>query len=272
MFRRAATTAGKLLIGAAGSFQMGAAAVALTDKQLSKKPEWYRHNVLSLEESLKKLSTYTWIESEEVLNEAEENLKQYVDSNNPEILWRLARTLTEKASLIKDEHKKAELLHQAVDYAEKAIKYGGKSAHAFKWYAISACYLRDVDKKAKKCPKLREKINDHLKRATELDKQDPFSLSLLGIHQYHDKNYKEALESFKKAESIKPGFSLTNLSYLGRTQYALGQKSEATESLKKAFNLPIKNKHDGKAKSETKSLLLNKLKQKQEDFEIIEAY
>jgi hypothetical protein len=52
----------------------------------------------------------------------------------------------------------------------------------------------------------------------------------------------------------------------------LGQKNEAAETLKKAFNLPIKNKFDGKAKSDTKSLLINKLSLKPEDFEIKEEY
>lgn len=40
MFRRAAATVGRVVAGV-GAVQLGAAAVALTDKELSKKPEWY---------------------------------------------------------------------------------------------------------------------------------------------------------------------------------------------------------------------------------------
>jgi putative NADH-flavin reductase len=75
MYRRAVTYAAKMVAGA-GSLQLGAAAVALTDKQLNKKPDWYKKEVLALEDSLKRLSTYAYIESEEVLNTAEENFNR----------------------------------------------------------------------------------------------------------------------------------------------------------------------------------------------------
>lgn len=77
MFRRV-LTAGAKLAGGLASVQMGAAAVALTDKQLSKKSEWYQNAVRSLEESLKKLSTYAYIESQETLDNAEAILNKQV--------------------------------------------------------------------------------------------------------------------------------------------------------------------------------------------------
>ena len=108
MFRRAAISASKLIVGV-GSLQIGAAAVALTDKQLSKKPDYYQADVRALEEAFSKLAKYSYIESEgeplvcrliftlsETLNAAEDLLKRFADSNNPEILWRLARAITEK--------------------------------------------------------------------------------------------------------------------------------------------------------------------------------
>lgn len=99
------------------------------------------------------------------------NIFSFVDSNNPEILWRLSRVLAEKAELTKDAKKKSELLHDAVHLAESALKFEGKHgiAQAHKWFAISAVRFAHVDKKAGKCPKLKEKIVTHLKRAVELD-------------------------------------------------------------------------------------------------------
>jgi len=125
-----------------------------------------------------------------------------------------------------------------------------------------------VDKKAKKNCSLPEKISAHLKRSTELDAKDPFAWHLLGHEQYKRKEYKEAISSFQKAESLKPGFSAANLYYLGDSQRLVGSKDEAINTLKKAYNAPIKNKFDGKAKAEAKRILLTKLKQKVEDFEI----
>jgi tetratricopeptide (TPR) repeat protein len=271
MYRRAAVYASKMIAGV-GSLQLGAAAVALTDKQLGKKPEWYKNSVLSLEHSLKTLSKYSYIESEEVLNHAEESLQRFVDLNDPEILWRLARTFAEKAELIKCPKKKSELLHQAVHLAEKAVVSKASSAQAHKWLAISNERLIAVDKKASKNASLPEKIFNHLKRATELDSNDPFTWHLLGVAQYKKKEYKDAIASFQKAESVKPNFSASNLFYLGDSQRLTGSKAEATETLKKAFNTPSKNKFDGKAKSEAKRILTTKLKQKPEDFEINEDF
>lgn len=75
MFRHAFSAGAKLAAGLA-SVQMGAAAVALSDKQLGKKPDWYQSDVRSLEEALKKLSTYQHIENPEILDQAQESLKK----------------------------------------------------------------------------------------------------------------------------------------------------------------------------------------------------
>lgn len=76
MYRRVFAHASKILVGL-GSVQLGAATVALTDKQLSKKPEWYQLDVRALEESIKNLSRYSYIENETTLASAEENLTRF---------------------------------------------------------------------------------------------------------------------------------------------------------------------------------------------------
>jgi len=267
MFRRV-LTAGAKIAGGLASVQMGAAAVALTDKQLSKKSEWYQNAVRSLEESLKKLSTYAYIESKETLDNAEEILNKVHDVENAEILWRLARVLTEKASLSHNHDEQKKLLHDAIKYAKKAVALGDNSAGAHKWYAITVAHLLKVEKLPKSSVnELNSEILKHLKKATELDPKDPFAWHLLGVQEFSNKEYKEAIKHFEKAESIKAGFSAANLFYLGETQRQLGKKTEAIETLKKALLLPVKFKNDGKGKSEAKRVLLTKLKQKAEDIE-----
>uniref|UniRef100_A0AC34R8I0 Regulator of microtubule dynamics protein 1 n=1 Tax=Panagrolaimus sp. JU765 TaxID=591449 RepID=A0AC34R8I0_9BILA len=269
MFRRT-FAAGAKLIGGLASVQMGAAAVALTDKQLSKKPDWYQNGVKTLEESLKKLSTYAFIDSTETLDTAEHILYKVHDIENTELLWRLARVLAEKADMTKNEAEKKKLLHEAAKYAKKAIALepGTGSAGAHKWYAYILCNLLKVEKHCKKDAKqLEEKVLVHLEKAAKLDPKDPFTLHLLGIHLFHNKDYKEAIKNFEKAESIKPNFSAANLYYLGETQRHLGKKAEATATLKKVLTLPTKYKFDSKAKSEAKRTLMVNLKQKLEDIE-----
>jgi tetratricopeptide (TPR) repeat protein len=271
MFRRAFSATAKLATGLA-SVQMGATAVALTDKQLNKKPDWYKNAVLSLEDSLKKLSTYKFIESPETLDHAEQALKKVADFENTEILWRLARVYAEKAELTKNTAEQLKLLKEAASYAKKALSLepSSGSAGAHKWYAIIVCHLLHVDKKVPKnhINDLKADVKKHLERATQIDPKDPFSWFLLGKIYFENKDYKEAINHFEKAEGLRSKFSAANLYYLGECQRHLGKKSEATESLKAALTLSAKNKHDGKAKSEAKRVLLSALKQKAEDIEI----
>uniref|UniRef100_A0A914Z819 Regulator of microtubule dynamics protein 1 n=1 Tax=Panagrolaimus superbus TaxID=310955 RepID=A0A914Z819_9BILA len=270
MFRRAFSVGAKLATGIA-SVQMGAAAVALTDKQLGKKPEYYKNAVLSLESALKHLSTYQFIESEEKLNEAQTILTKVADIENAEILWRLARVLAEKADLTKSADEKKKLLKEAAGYAKKALAIEPSSgcAGAHKWYAIIICQLLHVDTKVpkNKIADLKADIKKHLHRATEIDPKDPFAWYLLGRHYFENKDYKEAINHFEKAEGLKSKFSSANLYYLGECQRHLGKKPDAIETLKAAYLLQSKNKHDGKAKSEAKRILLSTLKQKVEDIE-----
>lgn len=67
MFKRALSSAFSIRVG---SVAAAAAGVALTDKELSKKPEWYKDAVLKLENSLKKTGKYRPIGSRETLDNA----------------------------------------------------------------------------------------------------------------------------------------------------------------------------------------------------------
>ncbi|KHN83250.1 hypothetical protein Tcan_11112 [Toxocara canis] len=70
-FRKVNTLERRRLLASFAGLQLGAATVvALTDKQLLKKPEWYQHAVLRLEKTLKQTSKYGYIQSEEILDEA----------------------------------------------------------------------------------------------------------------------------------------------------------------------------------------------------------
>ncbi|TKR61230.1 hypothetical protein L596_028370 [Steinernema carpocapsae] len=263
MFRRVLTSASKLVAGVA-SVQVAATAVTISDADLKKKPEWYQHAVASLEESLKKLSTYAYIESEETLQAAEDVLHRVLDQNNVDILWRYARILVEQAELSKCPKKKLELLHEAKTYAKKAlaIEPAKGSAGAHKWYAIAVTKLAQVDKKA--CA---SDAVEHLERATKLAPKDPFAWHLLGVALFNVGKFGEAIKSFTTAEEIKAGFSAANLYYLGHAQKNEGKKTEAIDTLKKCLATHTKCKADGRGKLEAKKVLGVDLKLKPEEYE-----
>jgi len=272
MFRRVFTTAAKLTAGL-GSVQLGAAAVALTDKQLNKKPAWYKESVLRLEESVKKLGTYAWIDDHETLEHAEDVLKSVADLEECEILWRFARVHTEKAMLSKSHEEKKKLLHEAVHIAKKAVALQSEkgSAGANKWYAISLMELLKNDKLEKKQISLaKESIKESLNKAIKLDDKDPFTWHVLGVFHYENKDYKEAIKNFEKAESIRAGFSPLNLYYLGETQRHLGNKQAAKELHKRALATHTRNIYDRRAQTQSKSILLSKLKAKPEECDMRE--
>ena len=72
-------------------------------------------------------------------------------------------------------------------------------------YAIIICKLIHVDKKGckKHMSELKADIKNHLERATKIDSKDPFAWHLLGVYHFENKDYKEALTHFQKAEGIR---------------------------------------------------------------------
>ncbi|KAF8382603.1 hypothetical protein PRIPAC_71745, partial [Pristionchus pacificus] len=265
MFRRAAATFGRVATGVAGVQVAAAATVALTDKELSKKPEWYQIAVRSIEDALKRTSKYGYIESAASLEEAHEALVKVGDLHNTEIQWRIARILFEKAELSKNHDEVLHLLHEAKDHAKKAlaVEPAKGSAGAHKWYALILTRLAKLEKK----PEYESEAVKHLEKAVTVDPKDPYALHLLGVTQYNNKDYSAAVATFQKAEAIKAGFSASNLYYLGAAQKDAGKKNDAIVTLKAAVQANPKNRFDGKARSQAKNALAG-LGLKPEEYEV----
>ena len=58
--------------------------------------------------------------------------KEYADSDNEELLWRLARALHEKAKVTDDKAVKKQLLYEAFEVIERALSLNDKSAACHK--------------------------------------------------------------------------------------------------------------------------------------------
>uniref|UniRef100_A0AC34GGB1 Uncharacterized protein n=1 Tax=Panagrolaimus sp. ES5 TaxID=591445 RepID=A0AC34GGB1_9BILA len=74
-------------------------------------------------------------------------LRRFERTTNPEILWRIARVLAEKAKITLNKEEKRTLFLEALEYAEKAIKNeeapGCFGAH--KWFAIINNYVGEIE-------------------------------------------------------------------------------------------------------------------------------
>uniref|UniRef100_A0A914E272 Regulator of microtubule dynamics protein 1 n=1 Tax=Acrobeloides nanus TaxID=290746 RepID=A0A914E272_9BILA len=294
----------KLALGVSGAagIQLGAAAVvektddkpkfnlAESDKRLKKKPEWYQFAVHELETLIRKFSSYGFIEHEELTSNAILWFERCADSNNPEILWRLARAYIEKSKLdIVDnrvhypEHRDV-LLQKAYEAIKKALAQEPPqgSAGAHKWYAIILqSYIElhpfTAGRKGTALAKqlapsdgdVKSEIRAHLNRAAEIDPKDPFTWHLLGIEYFELKDYKKAGEYFQKAEDVKPDFSSANRYYLGRVYMANKEIAKAKEAFLKTLSSTPKNKADGRAKSMSKQHLVFDLKLKADEVALL---
>lgn len=75
MFKRLFSSANKFIF--ISRISSATAIVAITDKELSEKPEWYQEVVHKLEVSLNKLGKYKPIENLEVLEQAQDILTRF---------------------------------------------------------------------------------------------------------------------------------------------------------------------------------------------------
>uniref|UniRef100_A0A915MI02 Tetratricopeptide repeat protein n=1 Tax=Meloidogyne javanica TaxID=6303 RepID=A0A915MI02_MELJA len=230
-----------------------------SDSELKKKPGWYQENVHRLENVVKKLSLYSFVEDSTVIEDAVDILQRVENVNNCEISWRLGRAFVEKANL---------LAYKAIE-DRKEFSKGVAGAH--KWYAIALILLKQVDKDNKHVKKAGKEIINHLETAVKLDPNDAFSNHFLGIQYFFAGNYQASLKYLKTAEDLKPGYP-ANQTYLGMTLAMNNKKEEALIMLKKALSEPSKKKADNKAKVIARGFLINKLGQKSDDLSYVEEY
>lgn len=177
-------------------------------------------------------------------------LRRFERTKHPELLWRLARVLTEKAKITTNKEEKQTLLMEALEYAQKAIEneppIGSFGAH--KWYAIIINYVGELEGTKSQIKKSYD-MKIHLERALEINSMDATTWHILGVWHFTfadmptyqryaakaifgtppSSTYEEALRHFERAEAIQPGFYKSNNFYLGEVYDRLGQKDKALE-------------------------------------------
>ncbi|MCP9259000.1 Bm19 [Dirofilaria immitis] len=263
-----------------GGAVFAAAAVALSDDELKKQPLWYQTAVRKLSFAIKYTDRKGYLDDVILLENLREKLSPYADSTNTDILWRYARVLLEIAlwTSSADKNRMTTFL-EAEKICKKALDNESPenpNANAHKWYGITLVKLMDF-RSNKKIDEARE----HLEKAVKLDPKDVRSWQYLGycrlffensselkcLHemilfgavQYVQKDYKRALESHQKAESLEPGFSNENILWLGKVELALGRKRMHVKASKSKTITP-RYRNEYKAGLQAREFLLKNVK------------
>ncbi|KAG8197077.1 hypothetical protein JTE90_004344 [Oedothorax gibbosus] len=196
------------------------------------------------------------------------------DSQEPEILWRLARAVFEKCRNVKENNEKLSCYEDALQLVDKALEINEGCSAAHKWRAIVLDYVWQ-------CKSTKGRIihsfdvKKHMERAVELNPQDSTSYYLLGkwCYTFADmpwyqrqvaaaifaspptSSYEEALRYFEKAESISPSFYSMNLLMIGKCFLNINETDKGVVYIKKAMNYPIKTPDDKEAHDEAEKIL-----------------
>ncbi|XP_013924684.1 PREDICTED: regulator of microtubule dynamics protein 1 [Thamnophis sirtalis] len=202
-------------------------------------------------------------------------LSEHKNSENAQVLWRLARALRDLAQLSQTSaEKKKQLAYEALDYAKKALEKDNNCYCVHKWYAICLSDVGDYEGVKSKISSAFV-IKEHFQKAIDLNPKDATSLHLMGIWCYtfadmpwYQRNiaailfstppsstYEEALQYFEKAENVEPNFYSKNLLFLGKTYMKLNNKKMALLWLTKARDRLPHTEEDKQVQKEALEIL-----------------
>lgn len=197
----------------------------------------------------------------------------YEESENVEILWRLARVILEQYKLSgKNEKAFAHKSYELITKAEKLSSEPNFNVH--KWYAVILDAMGEVEGKKFKITNA-SLVKKLIQKGIEINDNDAYLYHCLGswhfffadLNWYTRKltidiigsapasTYEMAMVHFMKAEDIEPGFYNYNQLMIGKVYMKLKNNESATEWLKKVCDLEIKTADDELAKKEAEMFL-----------------
>jgi len=210
--------------------------------------------------------------------ELHEYLLQFKNSDDHELLWRIARAHRDRSNMVDvTAEEKKQLIFDAMEISRRALELGEDNYACHKWYGIMLSETGDylgTKVKLNNAPAMKE----HFERAAELCPSDATTHYLIGMWCYNFANlrwyerqiatavfgtpptstYEEALVHFEKAEKMDPSFYSANQYMIGLMHLKLGNKCEAKQWFEKLLNFKVKKEEDDenvrKAQDELKSL------------------
>ncbi|XP_065483245.1 regulator of microtubule dynamics protein 1 isoform X2 [Caloenas nicobarica] len=111
-------------------------------------------------------------------------LVQHKNSDDAELLWRLARASRDLAQLSSTSaQQKKQLAYEALEYTKKALEKNESNFAAHKWYGICLSDVGDFEGIKTKIGNAYI-IKEHFQRAVELNPKDATTIHLIGIWCY----------------------------------------------------------------------------------------
>ncbi|NXV44773.1 RMD1 protein, partial [Uria aalge] len=189
-------------------------------------------------------------------------LFQHKNSDDAELLWRLARASRDLAQLSSTSaEEKRQLAYEALECAKKALEKNESNFAAHKWYGICLSDVGDFEGIKTKIGNAIV-IKEHFQRAVELNPKDATTIHLIGIWCYSfaempwyqrkiaatlfatppTSTFQEVL--YENVSQTDPNFYSKNLLYLGKTYLKLNNKKMALLWLSKAKEYPAHTEED----------------------------
>uniref|UniRef100_A0A8C3X2F1 Regulator of microtubule dynamics protein 3 n=1 Tax=Catagonus wagneri TaxID=51154 RepID=A0A8C3X2F1_9CETA len=180
-----------------------------------------------------------------------------------DFLWRLARAYSDMCELAEVASEKKSHALSGKEAAEAALEKGDENAECHQWYAVLCGQLAEHESIQKRIQS-GFSFKEHVDKAIALQPENPMTHFLLGRWCYQvshlswlekktatalsesplSATVQDALQSFLKAEELKPGFSKAGRIYISKCYRELGKNPEAKQWVKLALELPDVTKED----------------------------
>ncbi|KAG5676227.1 hypothetical protein PVAND_006076 [Polypedilum vanderplanki] len=206
------------------------------------------------------------------------DLLKTLDQTNVQVLYRLVRCCYQMSKRETKRNVKTELIKNAFQYAQDALKIDNECSEVHAWYAVALDTISEFNGIKERIMKLKD-VKYHMMKAIELNPKEPIPFYIYGLFHFglaelawYEKlilesiicdppvgSYEKALESFLQAEKNQPNFYSVNKLMIAKCFIALKNYEKAEVYLKLAVDIQIKNDDDAECHEESKKLL-NKIK------------
>jgi len=197
------------------------------------------------------------------------------ETDNPELLWRYARTLYERSKLFDVEESRCrDSVNLALTFASRAVAGGPNVAEAHLWLALcleASGKWKRIDEKIKDSFIVKE----HLDMALQCNPQSEVVLHSLGswcltaasfswverrfaqllFLDLPQSTYEEALGFFRAAEEVAPHSYSLNLLFIAKCYAKLKDEDKTTEFLELVVDFVPRDDDDRQAIQEAKNML-----------------
>ena len=195
------------------------------------------------------------------------------NSNNPNVVFRMARSIFLKAMIEKNKNKKIKFYYEGFEYAKKALKLDNDNGYINFWYAAYLGRIGEIEGPKQAILNSYE-VKKYGMKAIELSPEFDSPYHMMGRWHYELANlnqlerlvasivyetlpkgsYDEAIDLFNYAIKINPT-EIRHHFWLAKTYYTIGEFDLSNKEFKIVLSLQAKDSDDSIMQSESKKYL-----------------